>query len=192
MWHGAPYTRVNPFFSPLFRPRTFFLLPFSQVDPRILHVFRQFCVIRTNMSLGRRNYTSVDWRIPGRRDACTDCVGLAAPSSESTERRRDARRDGTRSTRMAQARRTVRYRFSSFPLILLALYPFPFPLAPHSLFLSLSRLLSFFLSRPIVRAVGYNIQFIMYLWYMRTAAPEKWEARMHSSHRLPASPSGEK
>lgn len=50
----------------------------------------------------------------------------------------------------------------------------------------LSPLLSYSLSHSIVRIVGYNIQFIMYLWYMRTVAPEKWEARIHDSHRLPA------
>lgn len=54
-----------------------------------------------------------------------------------------------------------------------------------SLFLPLS-LLSCSLSRSIVRIVGYNIQFIMYLWYMRIVALEKWEARIHDSHRLPA------
>lgn len=160
MARRAIYARKSLFSA--FPSAHFSLLPFFQVDPRILHVFRR-SVTRTIVQPGRQNYISVDGRIPGRRDACTDCVELAAPSSESRERRRDARRDGTRSTRMAQARRTIRYRFSSFPLILLALYPFPFPPCP-SFSRSLSRCsLSLFLSRPIVRAVGYNIQFIMYL-----------------------------
>lgn len=62
--------------------------------------------------------------------------------------------------------------------------PFSLSLSPFPPSFSLSRLsLSLLLSQPIVRTVGYNIQFIMYLWYMRTAAPEKWEARMYS--RLP-------
>lgn len=60
----------------------------------------------------------------------------------------------------------------------------PFSFCPP--LLSLSLLLSYSPSLSIVRIVGYNIQFIMYLWYMRTVAPEKWEAQIHDSHRLPA------
>lgn len=114
-----------------------------------------------------RSYTSTGGRIPGRRDACTDCVELVASSSESRERRRDVRRDGTLDSHSAgpQARRTIRCCFSSF-------HPLPHPTslsAPQliSFSLPLYLFISFFsLSRSphsLVCVVGYNIQFIMYL-----------------------------
>lgn len=166
MTRRAIYARISLF--PALPSAHSFLFP-SPSGPANFARFPAKCHPH-DRGLARQNYTSVDGRIPGRRDACTDCVELAAPSSESRERRRDARRDGTRSTRMAQARRTIRRRFSSFSLIRLALSLYPFPFSPlplslsRSLSLSLSRLfLSLFLSRPIVRTVGYNIQFIMYL-----------------------------
>jgi len=132
MTRRAIYARIF-LFSRSFVRALFLFFFFLRVCTR---EFRTF----SDKTIARRNYTSVDGRIPGRRDACTDCVELAALSSESRERRRDARRDGTRSTRMAQARRTIRYRFSSFPLILPALsLSFPsLPLPFSSLLISFS------------------------------------------------------
>lgn len=71
-------------------------------------------------------YSSIGRRIPGRRDACTDYVELAASSSESREWRRDARRDGTLDARIAQVRRSIPCLFSSSR--------FPFPRPTHHFF----------------------------------------------------------
>lgn len=147
MTRRAIYARVSPFFFPLFRPRTL-----SSFPPRA----REFRTLSGGASpardrgLARRYYTSVDGRIPGRRDACTDCVELAAPSSESRERRRDARRDGTRSNSHGAGPQDYTVSLFFFPTdspssLSLSLLPLPLalshslsPLSPSSFLISFS------------------------------------------------------
>lgn len=134
----------------LSRTCLFFFSFSSRLDSRCFHAFFQRIIVRTistdDLSRGKTTPPSTG-ASPGRRDACTDCAELAA-SSKRVERAASGRALAvTGRARIAWRRPAGLYRcrFSSFP-------PPLFVLA-----LSLS------LSHPLVRIVGYNIQFIMYL-----------------------------
>lgn len=197
MWHGAPYTRVNPFFFPLFRALFFLPSLLSSGPANFARFPTVFCHPHNHESraaklhLRRLTHPRASGRVYWLRRA-----GRAVERVDRAASGRSSWRDALDSHGAGPQDYTVSLFFfpTDSPSSLSSSFPprSPGPSFSLSSSLSLPRLLSFFLSHPIVRAVGYNIQFIMYLWYMRTAAPEKWEARMHGSHRLLASPSGEK
>lgn len=92
-----------------------FLSLFSSCLSRILYVYRRYDTRTINDG-------SCDDTISSSSDASPDVETRVLTASSwprrraSRERRRDVRRDGKRSTLIAQARRTIRCRFSSFSL----------------------------------------------------------------------------